>query len=121
MSGLRQPGRGREVVTTSGNITLTNHDVGKTVIATGAAVVTLPNPGTCTAGDDILVIQTADSDLTVSLDEKIITKNNAAADAVAFSTSSEKIGGAFLCVCTGTKWAALPLAEETQTVTVTTD
>jgi len=121
MSGLRQPGRGREAVTVTGNVTLTNHDVGKTFLVTAASVVTMPNPGTCLPGDDILIIQTSDNDLTVSLDEKILTKNNAAADSVAYSTSSEKIGGAFLCVCTGTKWAALPLAEEAQTITVTTD
>lgn len=121
MSGFRQPGRGREAVTVAASVTLTNHDVGKTLLVTAAATVTMPNPATCNAGDDILIINTADSDLTVALDEKILTKNNAAADSVAYSTSSEKIGGAFLMVCTGTKWAALPLAEEAQTITVATD
>lgn len=123
MSGTRQPGRGREGVTITGTLTLTNQDVGKCILsnASGACTVTLPDPSTCNPGDDILIVNMVDQNLIVALDEKIMTLNNAAADSVAFQTSSEKIGGAFLCVCTGTKWACLPMAEETQTITVATD
>lgn len=121
MAGLRQPGRGREAISVAASTTLTNHDVGKCILVTAVATITMPDPATCSAGDEILIINTADSDLTVSYNEKILFKNNAAADSVAYSTSSEKIGGAFLMVCTGTLWAALPLAEEAQTITVGTD
>lgn len=121
MVGFRKAKRDREGVAVSGTFTLSPEDVGKTLVCTDTTSITLPSPAECTIGDDILIIQTADADLTVGLNEKIITKNNAAADSVAYSTSGEKIGGAFWCHCTGTKWAVLPLAEETQTVTVTTD
>jgi hypothetical protein len=115
------PKRDREGVSVTGTLSLSPSDVGKTLFATGGATITLPNPAQCEIGDDILIINTSDDTLTVSYNEKIITLNNVAADAVALSTSSEKAGGGFWCHCTGSKWACLPLTEETQTVTVTTD
>lgn len=121
MPGLRQPRNSREGISIAASVTLTNFDCGKTFFVTAAATVTLPAPSTCPIGAEILVINTADTDLTVGLNELIITKNNAAADSVALSTSSEKIGGAFWCHNTGAAWVVLPLTEETQTVTVTTD
>lgn len=123
MPGLRQPGRNREGVTLTATQTLTRHDVGKTffVNGSGAVVITMPSPATCQPGDDMLFINIADQDLTIGLDEKILTKNNAAADSIAFSTSGEKIGSTALLVCTGTLWAAIPLAEEAVTMTVATD
>jgi hypothetical protein len=123
MAGLRQPGRQREAVTLTATQTLTRFDVGKTFLINGggAVVITLPDPLQCNAGDDMIFINIADQDLTVGLNEKILTKNNAAADSVAFSTSSEKIGAALYVVCTGTLWAAIPWAEEAVTMTVATD
>ena len=121
MSGLRQPGRNRENVNISGTVTLTPHDLGKTFWVTDTAVITLPTPGLCPNGGDILFINYSDTDLTVGLNELTVTKNNLAADSVAYSTSSEKIGGAFWAHTNGVKWAVLPLAEETQTISVTTD
>lgn len=121
MVGFRLPSNHREGVTISASVTLLPGDCGKTLIVDNTATVTLPTPAQCPIGADILIINIADTDLTVGLNELIITKNNAAADSVAYSTSSEKIGGAFWCHNTGTKWVALPLAEETQTITVGTD
>lgn len=123
MAGLRQPGRGREGITVTASTTLTSHDVGKTFFsaASGACTFTMPNPATCSPGDEIILINTVDQNMLAALDEKILFKGNAAADSVSYETSSEKIGGAFLMVCTGTKWAALPLAEEAVTITVVTD
>ena len=100
---------------------MTVHDCGKTFFITDTATITLPAVATCPKGADILFINCSDTDLSVGLNELILTKNNAAADSVAYATSSEKIGGAFWCFNTGAKWAVLPLAEETQTVSVTTD
>lgn len=124
MSGTRQPGRNRELITlTATTLTVTPHDAGKTIVcnASGATTITMADPGTFTPGCDVLIVNLADQDLTVSCNEKIVTKNNAAADSVALSTSNEKIGGGFWMHCLGTLWLALPLAEEAQTVTVGTD
>jgi hypothetical protein len=72
-------------------------------------------------GADMLFINIADQNVTVGLNEKILTKNNAAADSVAFSTAGELIGAALMVVSTGSLWCAIPLAEETVTMTVATD
>lgn len=121
MSGFRQPGRGREGITLATSTTLTNQDVGKTFFSagSGALTVTLPDPATCSPGDEIVITNTVDQNLLVSLTSKLITLNNATATTVAAQTSSEKIGAAFLCICTGTKWQVCPMTEETQTLTVT--
>lgn len=124
MAGLRQPGRGRELITTTASLTLTNQDVGKTVCnvdAAGAVTVTLPNPSTCDPGSDILVLSCADQNLIASCDEKLITFNNVAADSVALQTASEKAGGGFLFTCVGASWHCLPMVTEAQTITVGTD
>jgi hypothetical protein len=107
-------------VSLSASATLTNQDVGKTFFAagSGALTVTMPDPTTCEAGTDILVLNTVDQNLLVTSTSKLITLNNATASTVAFQTSSEKIGGGFLLTSTGTKWHVGILAEETQTVTV---
>lgn len=65
----------------------------------------------------------ADQNLTVTAAtaDTIITFNDVAADSVAFSTSSEKIGGSIEVFCDGTYLYALPhLASEAQTVTIAT-
>lgn len=123
MPGTRQPGHAREGVLITASTTLTNFDCGKTIFsnASGACTVTMPDPSTCPVGADILIMNLVDQDLIVALNEKIVTKNNAAADSVALSTASEKIGGGFWMHCTGSLWVALPLAEEAQTITVATD
>lgn len=53
--------------------------------------------------------------------DTIITFNDAAADSVTFSTSSEIIGGHYEVLCDGVKLFVLPiLASEAQTVTIVT-
>lgn len=123
MSGTRQPGGNREIVVVTGTMTLSPHHVGKTILveSSGATTLTMPTPAQCLKGGDILIINSADQDLVVGLNELIITKHNLAADSVAYSTANEKIGGAFWMINTGSKWAALPLAEEAVTITVATD
>ena len=125
MAGTRQPGRQRELITTTASITLTNFDVGKTVCnvgASGAVTITLPTPASCIAGDDILVLSCADQDLIVASGtaDTLITLNDIAADSVALSTASEKAGGGFLFTCVGALWHCLDMTGETQTVTVVT-
>jgi len=126
MAGTRQPGRQRELITTTASVTLTAYDVGKTVCnvgATGAVTVTLPTPASCKGGDDILVLSCADQDLIVASGtaDTLITLNDVEADSVALSTAGEKAGGGFLFTCVGSKWHVATLCEETQTVTVVTN
>lgn len=123
MSGTRQPGGNREVVVVTGTMTLTDWHVGKTILVESSAscTLTMPTPAQCLKGGDILIINCADQDLVVGLNELIITKHNLAADSVSYATANEKIGGAFWMFNTGSKWAALPLAEEAVTITVATD
>jgi hypothetical protein len=54
-----------------------------------------------------------------SLDSLVVLNDNTA-DSVALSTASEKIGGFFEVIGTGTKWLVLPRLWEAQTVTVAT-
>lgn len=54
--------------------------------------------------------------------DTIITFNDAAADSVTFSSSSEIIGGHYEVICDGTNLFVLPiLASEAQTVTIVTN
>lgn len=59
--------------------------------------------------------------VTAATADTIITFNDAAADSVVFSTSSELIGGHYEVFCDGTYLFVLPiLASEAQTVTIAT-
>jgi hypothetical protein len=125
MAGTRQPGGHREIINATGNITLTSDDVGKIVTnrgAAGAVVVTLPAANSTNAGGTILVLPTADQNLTVSgTADTMIILNDLTADSVAVSTAGQKIGGGFEMVSDGVGWHALVLgAAGTQTVTTAT-
>lgn len=127
MAGTRQPGKQRELVNTTANITLTSFDIGKTITnvgASGTVTVTLPTPASCKDGDDIIVLSCADQTLTVASGtaDTLITLNDIAADSVSLQTAGEKAGGGFIFTCVGgsAKWHVLVLCEETQTVTVAT-
>lgn len=125
MTGFRNPGWNRELITVTADTTLTSADVGKIVCnvgASGAVTVTLPTPASCNGGDQITVLSCVDQNLVVASGtaDTIITLNDIAADSVALQTSSEKAGGGFLFTCVGTKWHCCPMTEETQTVTVAT-
>lgn len=120
----RQPGGQREVLTITANTTLTNSDVGKIITnrgATGAVVITLPAAGVGNLGGSILVMATADQNLTVTTTDNLVTINDLAADSVAFSTTSQKIGGGWEFISDGVAWHALVLGSGgTQTTTVAT-
>jgi hypothetical protein len=121
MPGLRMPKTERELITVTGNVTLTSWDMGKTICnvgAGGAVTVTLPDPANVPLGSEVLVLSCADQNLAVSCASKLITLNNATATSVTLSTSSEKLGGGFLLISVGTKWHVSVMCEETQTVTV---
>ncbi len=117
------PTRWMEAVTASA--TLTRHDSGTIYHTAGAtAAVTLTLPKISEGPFYFLIISGADVDLTVTAAtaDTIITFNDVAADSVALSTSSEKIGGAVEVYCDGVSLYVLPRAGDGryQTFTVAT-
>jgi len=114
----------RTVSAKAADYAVTVGDSGKvftTTGATGAVIFTLPAASATYTGFDIYVVNTVDQDMTISgTAGELIFKNDLAANTLAYSTSGEKIGGGWHIVCNGTKWICMPLAEEAQTITVTT-
>jgi len=110
-----------KVAVKTSSYTITSPDFG-TVFTTrggGAVTFTLPTAASTNEGEWVLFINVADQNMTVTgTDEGLVCFNDLTADSIAFSTTSEKIGGAFLAISDGTSWIVLPIATETQTVTV---
>lgn len=96
-------------------------DSGKTFVATAAAIFALP---TAAEGLEATFVQTANANLTVSATAgSIITKGDAAANSVAYSTTDEKIGAIchFVAIeVTAGTWKWLHISLCTHTVTVVT-
>jgi hypothetical protein len=101
--------------------TVTPADFG-TVLTTrgagGAITFTLPAASAANKEEWVLFVSVANQNMIVTVTSGLVTFNNLTATSVAFQTSSEKIGGAFLAMSDGTSWLIVVLAEETQTVTV---
>lgn len=88
--------------------------------ASGAVVFTLP---TAAAGLCYWFFNGADQNMTVTSSpaDKFMLFNDIAADSIAFSTVSEKVGGGVMCVSDGTNWFGfVALGSETQTPTIAT-
>jgi len=86
----------------------------------GAVVFTLP---TAAAGLCYWFINAADQDMTITSTpaDKFVLFNDVAADSIAFSTASEKVGGGVFVVSDGTNWFGfVHLGTETQTPTIAT-
>jgi hypothetical protein len=102
--------------------TVTPADFGSVITtrgAGGAVTFTLPAASAGNKGDWVLFWNVVDQNMIVAgADEGLVVLNDLTADSIAFQTSSEKIGGAFLAISDGTSWCVVPLATETQTVTV---
>jgi len=88
--------------------------------AAGAVTFTLPT----VAKKDLAYwfTNTVDQNMIVvaGTPDTIITQNDIAADSVALQTASQKIGGTFKVVGTGTKWLVIPNIYTGMTVTVAT-
>ena len=112
--------RGTAVVTAS--TTVTADDSGVIFISNGSGAVTFTLPAIALGkGKMFIFINRVDQNMTIasagSLDN-IVAFHDVAADSVAFSTSSEKIGGAMLIVGDGTYWYAMNMSAGANTVTV---
>lgn len=111
-----------KITAKTASYTVTRADFGSVLTTRGAGsavTFTLPAASELNKGDWVLFINVADQNMIVSGPANGLTVfNNATATSIAFQTSSEKIGGAFLAISDGTKWDVAPLSEETQTITV---
>lgn len=103
--------------------TVVKDDSGKVLVMTSASAVTITLPAA--SGNDgmhLWIVGQGAGALTIAATAgELVAFNDAAANSIAFSTTSEIIGGAVHCICTGSKWLALVhLAAETQTPTIAT-
>jgi hypothetical protein len=103
---------------------VTKEDSGTIFHTTGAtASVTFTLPPITDGPFYFLFVCGADIGMVVAAKtaDTAVTFNDLAADSVAFSTSSEMIGGVIEVICDGTTLFVLPrLASEAQTVTIAT-
>jgi hypothetical protein len=113
-----------KVVTKTANYTCKAYESGTIFVTTGAtAAVTFTLPPISDGPFIFYFINGADQNMLVASQtaDTLVTFNDLAADSVAFSTSSEKIGGFVIAVCDGTSVFGLtPIIQEAQTVTVAT-
>lgn len=74
--------------------------------ASGAVIFTLPAPGENVKGYWYRFVSHAAQDVTVktATADTLVTKNDAAADSVAASTTNEEIGAVIEAFCDGTSW-----------------
>lgn len=114
----------RNVVTKTADYTVLDTDNGTLFETTGAAgAVNFTLPATAKRGLRFGFYNAADQNMTVTAGtaDTMVAFNDIAADSVAFSTTSEKVGGMFEVIGTGTKWLVMPtLGQDSQTVTVAT-
>ncbi len=112
-----------KIVAKTSAYTITSSDFGTvftTREASGAVTFTLPAAASTNNGEWVLFINVADQDLTVrGTAGELVVFNDLTADAIAFDQGSELIGGAFLAISDGTSWTVVPIATDTQTITVT--
>lgn len=112
------------VVAKTANYTVLANDSGTIFTnqgATAAVTFTLP----ATSGSNGLVYffyNCEDQNLLVAAGtaDTMTALNDVAADSVALSTTSLKIGGGWMVFGDGTSWHAAPMVNDTQTVTVAT-
>lgn len=103
--------------------TLTEAHNGSHIMVRGATgAVTLTLPATPKRGLRFRVTNVSDQNLIVAAGtaDTMVTLNDLAADSVALSTSSEKIGGTFEFIGDGTGWVCIPMRWEAQTITIVT-
>jgi hypothetical protein len=105
------------------NYTVLESDCGMLFTNTGASgTVNFTLPVTAKQGLEYEFQCTADQTMTITAGtaDTMITLNDLAADSVSLATSSEKIGGGFRVIGTGSTWLVIPRLWEAQTVTVVT-
>lgn len=111
-------------VAKTANYTVTAKETGTWFLTTGVtAAITFTLPPISDGPFIFFFVAVADFAMNVAAEtvDTLLTFNDAAADKVAFSTSSEIMGGLVIAGCDGTTVFALtPISAHTQTSTVTT-
>ncbi len=101
--------------------TFVAEDSGTFFKCTAALTFTLPSASAAFKGCHCWIYVAADVTVTIAgTAGELTTFNDIAANSVAFSTSSEKVGACIHALCDGVTWMIIVQAEETQTMTVTT-
>lgn len=103
----------RRIEAKTADYTLTAADGGKTFTnrgAAGAVNFTLPTTGEVESGwwAEFYVVANQTVTVTAGTADTMVTFNDAAADSVAFSTASEKIGASLRVIHDGTGWLTEP-------------
>lgn len=114
------PGQISSVVTA--DKTLLESEAGQLFITNGAGAITFTLPATPKRGLEYTFYNAVDQNMTITCatTDILIAYNDIAADSVALSTASEKVGGSFRVIGTGTKWLVIPALWEAQTPTIAT-
>ena len=102
--------------------TVTHEDLGKCLTNRGvnAMAITLPSPATVPAGSWVQFFAVATGDFSIGCTDKIVCLNNAAADAVGWTTDGEEIGNGAMAISNGSLWLVeMHVADEANTMTVT--
>lgn len=111
----------RTIQTVAAAKTLAATDTGKFFLVDGAVTITLPTASASLKGVWAEFIMLQDETLTITGEtaDQIVAANNASADSVAFSTTTEQIGSGARVLCDGSRWIVMPiLGSETVTPTV---
>lgn len=87
--------------------------------ASGAVAFTLPTPSSSLKGCYYRFYNTVNQNMTINCatNDLIVGLNDVDLDSLAFSTSSEKIGGCVELICDGSKWLSMPMNFEATTIT----
>jgi len=100
-------GQRRKVITHASTATLLVGESGSMITTEGSAgAVTLTLPAVASStGVHYWFVNAEDQNMIIAAPaDTMVTFNDVAADSVAFSTSSEKVGGAAFAYCDGSKW-----------------
>lgn len=116
----------RVVSAKTADYTVKESECGTLFTTTGASAAvnfTLPTADADNVGLWYEFFNAADQNMTITSGtaDKMVVFNDVAADSIAFSTASEKIGGGVRVVSDGSKWLVfVALGAETQTPTIAT-
>jgi hypothetical protein len=104
---------------TSTSLTITSAQYGSTLLWSpgGTATATLPANGAAAgAWFDIILLTNQTVTISSATADTLITDGDTAADSVAFSTTSHKIGSAVRFISNGSFWIAINLGSTTMTI-----
>lgn len=104
---------------TSTSLTITSAQYGSTLFwsPAGTATATLPANGAASgAWFDLILLTNQTVTISAATADTLITLNDTAADSVAFSTASVKIGAMVRFISNGSFWVAVNLSNHTMTI-----